>query len=192
MEWVGYGRGVNPNGPWWIPVTMTMAGVMITLLVNVWLDSRRGRREVAARLSEYGRETAFRWAERKLELYSTHMGHCHSLADLPVWPSAAGAEPVDPGELVANLSRGADRLGYLAPPAVREATGRTVDAARELAGTITAIRRETRRGHDGGVAVAARPRWEEARAAFVSAVAGFASASRADLDIATEQTVTDR
>lgn len=176
---------MNAQGSWWIPVVMTFAGVLITLLVNVWIDQRKGGRETAARLSGYARESAFRWTERKLDLYSGHLSTCHSLADLAVWPRERDGTAPDPEPLAASIARSAAELVYLAPRPVQRPTEETVSAARALSELIMEIRRNTTPGHGGTVEVAVRTRLSESRERFAAAVTEFVTVTRADIDIET-------
>lgn len=157
---------MNATGPWWITPVLTLGGVLLTLLVTVWLDARRGRRE-----------SRHRWTEHKMAIYSEFLDACDDFRDLPVWPAT------DLTESVTRIRRVARRAVYFAPGKVRETIAGVVGAARELAATVDEIRATTKAGHNNGLDDRVRPRFEQARAAFDGWVDAFAGTSRADIDI---------
>jgi hypothetical protein len=174
---------MNSSGPWWAIPAFTLGGVLLTLLVTVWLDRRKGVREIEARLVEHDRESAFRWTERKLDLYSRHLTRCHALTEIAVWPGRHGETPADPAAAADAILHSAIELLYLAPQPVSAPANRTVAAAKALANKITEIRENSRPGHLGSIDAGFRDANDAARNTFAVAVAEFTATTRQDIDI---------
>jgi hypothetical protein len=158
---------MNSIGPWWGTPAVTFGGVLLTLCATVWLDYRKGRRE-----------TAFRWADRKIALY-THLARvCRDARGIPVWPETS-EEPT----VLSSVRDDVGEVEYLAPPAVvREA--RTAMAAMEaLLSHVATIRRESAPGHHNAIAARFAEEHQRLVAAVTAAVDKFVEVSRTDVDI---------
>src|SRR4051794_8817550 len=103
---------MNSTGPWWGTAAVTFTGVLLTLAATVWIDYRKGRRE-----------TAFRWAERKLTLYTHFARQCRDTRDVPVWP-----ENPEEATLLEAIRDDVGDIEYIAPPAVTHAAGEALAA----------------------------------------------------------------
>lgn len=163
---------MNSSGPWWSTPAFTLAGVLLTLLVTVWLDHRRGRRE-----------SRHRWTERKMELYSEFLDACDGFRDLEVWPRDREAAPAPTKAPFGLVRQAAARAAYVAPAEVRDRLADATGAAATLVTAIESVRADTKRGHAGAVDERARAGLDTARGAFDDAVDAFVDASRKDIDV---------
>ncbi|MGQ0838085.1 hypothetical protein [Actinokineospora sp.] len=177
---------MTSSGPWWAIPAFTLGGVLLTLLVTVWLDHRKGKRETAARLVEHTRESVFRWTERKLDLYGRHLKNCRELRDVEVWPAADIGSPVD------AIVGTATEIVFIAPAAVSGPAERTVTAAHALADVVTEIRANSKPGHQGTIDARFRDRFADAEREFAAAVTAFTAAARRDADIDPASRETDQ
>jgi hypothetical protein len=178
-----YRPGMNSSGPWWAIPAFTLGGVLLTLLVTVWLDHRKGRRETAARLVERTRESVYRWTERKLDLYSRHLKSCHDLRDLDVWPGSSSQPLTATGSLIDAIARSATEIVFIAPARVSGPAQRAGTTARTLADLIEEIRGSSKPGHQGRIDERFRERHADAARTFACAVVEFVAAARSDADI---------
>jgi hypothetical protein len=163
---------MNSSSPWWSTPVFTLGGVLLTLLVTVWLDHRRGRRE-----------SRHRWTEHKMALYSEFLDACDDLRDISVWPADRAGEPAATLPPLTRIRRVTRRATYPAPGPVRVSLTGVVHAARKLATTIDELRATTKPGHAGALDDRVRPRLEAALSAFDKQVDAFIAASRTDIDI---------
>jgi hypothetical protein len=163
---------MNSTGPWWSTPAFTLGGVLLTLLVTVWLDHRRGRRE-----------SRHRWTERKMELYSEFLDACDVVRDIRVWPVGRDADPAPTAEPFSRVKQASRRSAYVAPAAVRDRLTLVVRAANRLVTTIEEVRAESTRGHSGGVDDRLRAGLIAASEEFDEAVDAFVTASRTDIDV---------
>lgn len=178
-----YRPGMNSSGPWWAIPAFTLGGVLLTLLVTVRLDHRKGRREAAARLAEHTRESVYRWTERKLDLYSRHLKSCHDLRDLNVWPGGSAQPLTATGSLTDAIARSATEIVFIAPALVSNPAQRTVTTARALTDLIEEICGSSKPGHQGRIDERFRERHDDAARTFACAVVEFVAAARSDADI---------
>ncbi|MFJ8963281.1 hypothetical protein ACIRG5_28230 [Lentzea sp. NPDC102401] len=158
---------MNSTGPWWGTPVITFAGVLLTLFATMWISflSRR-------------RESAFRWAEVKRQLYNNFIQECRELQRAPVWPAAPVAG--NPLDAIRQLTV---EFEIIAPRRVTERAAKTLSAAERLVEHIAKIRAESKAGH--GNAIAERFRADHSKSAqdFTDAVQDLLHAVRADLDV---------
>lgn len=158
---------MNSTGPWWGTAAVTFTGVLLTLAATVWIDYRKGRRE-----------TAFRWADRKIALY-THLARaCRDSRDLTVWPESA-----DETTQLETIRDDVGDIEYVAPPAVTRAASDALAAVEALFSHVRVIRTESTPGHQGAVAARFVEELSQLSEAVSTAVDAFVKISRADVDI---------
>lgn len=166
-----YRPHMNSTSAWTTPL-IALGGVLLTLLVTVWMDYRKARRE-----------TRFQWTAQLLELYRDFLAASNDLRQAPVWPTPPDSppQPVDP--LVERLRAVSAEARLLAHRDVTDRMAATVTTAETLRDTVTAIRTSTEPGHSGAIDQRRRPEYDTARASFSAAVEDFLTAARADIDL---------
>ena len=138
---------MNSSGPWWAIPAFTLGGVLLTLLVTVRLDHRKGRREAAARLTEHTRESVYRWTERKLDLIQPPPQELPRSTGLRrvAWRFIAAVDR----QLTDAIARSATEIVFMAPARVSDPAQRTVATARALTDLIEEIHANSKPGHQG-------------------------------------------
>lgn len=156
---------------------VTFAGVLLTLAATVWIDYRKGRRE-----------TAFRWADRKITLY-THLARlCRDARDVAVWP-----ESPEEATLLDSIRDDVGDIEYVAPRAVTHAAGEALAAIEAMLGHARTIRNESTPGHQATIATRFTEEHQRLVTAVSTAVDKFVKTSRTDVDIKSKfATLTDR
>lgn len=158
---------MNSAGPWWGTPVITFTGVLLTLLstmlINFW--SRR-------------RETAFRWAEAKKQLYSSFVQASHDLRRTPVWPADA-----DPATTLDVLRQLTVEFEIIAPHQVTQRAAAVLTAAERLTKSTLQIRSESKAAHGHSVADRFRQSHAEAESNFADSMQQFLRAARTDLDV---------
>lgn len=146
---------------------ITFTGVLLTLFATVWINYRTGRRE-----------TAFRWAESKKQLYTGFAQACHDLRRVHVWPA-----DTDPRAALDAIRLLEVEFQITAPAKVAQKTAVALAAAERFAGLVDKIRRESKPSHGNAIASEFRDRHTEAERELMTALHDFLQAARADLDV---------
>lgn len=155
--------------PWWGTGLFTVIGAVVTMLGTLILGLLN-RRSERRRLSR----------ERKETSYPEVVSAANTLARAPVWPASAG----DPMEGYAELDRLAQRVAFFCPRQVARTLTELLDAGHHLAEVITGIRADSRPIHDNGVDLRFAEPYDSAVDRLDTAITAFATAARADLEIA--------
>jgi len=158
--------------PAWVTPLIALGGVLLTLLVTIWMDYRKARRE-----------TRFQWTAQLLALYRDFLAAANDLRQLPVWPalSTDPPPPIDP--LYERLRAVSAEAQLLAHRKVTDRMTATVTAAAALRTAVTTIRTTSGPGHGGVIDQRQRPAHDTATAEFAAAIDDFLAAARADLDL---------
>lgn len=146
------------QGPWWgsgaLALLGALGGGLLTFLLNRWQERARNRRE-----------DRWRWADKQLTACEEFVAVARELERVPVWPTGPAAE---------DLLR---KLRETGSPVVTRVRGRVAGAATEvqaradeLVQLITAVRHQSRPGHQDSV----DSRWVER---YEGAVQGLAVAT---------------
>lgn len=155
------------TGPWWGTPVITFGGVLLTLFSTMWISflSRR-------------RETAFRWAEARKQLYTSFVQSCRDLQRVRVWPAVD-----DPAVHLETIRLLTVEFEIIASHRVTERAAATLGVAERLADHVGKIRAESKAGHGNVIVDRFRSDHAAIESEFVSGLQELLRTIRIDLDV---------